>query len=188
MKRFVIFFLNRNYFKVLLFRRKLLCLVLLKILQTIHEVTSKQVACEKIDTFDIGGRFGKALTCSMTKTTSINETKVTISSKRDISVEGLTFSVNEKIFFLPENVDNNFPNLRIYCADNCSIKAVSKENFEGLNKLKFLLLQSNQIEKISSETFNDLVAIEFLVLGKIIIDPKIYDKLKNLNSFRRQQD
>lgn len=141
-------------------------------------MTSKQTACEVFDFLDNVGRFGTPLTCGMMETTSIDETKVTISSKRNVSVEGLTFSFNRKIFFLPENVNNNFPNLKIYFAENCSIKAISKENFEGLNKLKILRLLFNQIEKISSETFNDLVAIEYLYLGeKSFIRSQFYFKL-----------
>lgn len=129
-------------------------------------VDAKEVSCESV----IGNVWSYSVntvkTCNM-HTTSISEAGVTFSTL-DESVLGIFVNNNEAVSFLPEKVNEKFPNLLGYCVQRCSIKEISKKNFEQLTKLKILYLHDNQIEKIGSETFGDLKDLEQLFLRKII--------------------
>lgn len=135
-------------------------------IKTFDKIEANEVACESVqDRFWYNSPVGTVKTCFMEDTTSINQRGFTILSSDD-SVQGLRFTGNEKILFLPVQVGANFPNLLAYAARGCSIKIITKTNFEGLSKLRSLFLWYNEIEKISSDTFKDLKDLELLWLGK----------------------
>ena len=136
-------------------------MVLLLILGSFSGVSADQVSCEKIGHYDFG--LGSWKTCYMDKTTEINSADTTIAS-RDESVEGLYFYNNKNIKFLPIEVSEKFPNLLGLGARDCSLTTISKANFKGLSKLRYLSLAQNRIEKIRSDVFEDLVALEHLYL------------------------
>jgi Leucine-rich repeat (LRR) protein len=108
---------------------------------------------------------GSIIACHMNDRTSIPERHVTFSSSDD-RVSGLTFWKNKKIHYLPVEVSKSFPNLKFYAANDCSILAVSKRNFEGLKHLKLLVLNQNQIETIENKTFEGLTSLEGIRLSK----------------------
>jgi Leucine-rich repeat (LRR) protein len=81
----------------------------------------------------------------------------------------LTLSNNDKIKFLPSKVAENFPNLLGYRASGCGIKKISKQDFTGLSKLKWLFLSRNEIEVIKEDTFQEVKNLEFLTLCKIFL-------------------
>lgn len=122
---------------------------------------AQRIACEKIDNIQWSGG---PKTCFMNRTTSIHSTGTTIASTRDGGIEVLMFDGNKKIFYLPKNSYQNFPNLMQYSAWSCSIKSISKDNFKNLSKLKMLYLNLNQIERINSDTFVDLPSLEQVFL------------------------
>lgn len=124
---------------------------------------AKTIECENIGE---GGWFvGKVKTCWMNDGTSIGHKHVTVSTF-DASVKSLSFWNNKDIQYLPDQVNENFPNLIGYSADECSIKEISKGNFMGLNKLILLDLRHNKIEKIESYVFEDLQELRDLRLSK----------------------
>lgn len=101
-------------------------------------VEAKEVACEKIEgNFWFPPVWAKA--CNIHQT-AFNEPNVAISND-DESIGGLDFDGNKKIEFLPIKVDKSCPNLRGCAARNCSIKEVSKINFNEMNKLQALALK-----------------------------------------------
>lgn len=155
-----------NCFKVIYFHRAFVVAVIFQTFYTQKFAIAREVACESVSSIGWGvGNVGDAKTCWMRTTTSINEPDVTISTK-DESVHGLVLYYNKKIFHLPIQVDETFPNLLAYTAHDCgNIKQVSKKHFRGLTKLKFLSLEENQIELIMSETFDELTSLEVLRLG-----------------------
>lgn len=102
----------------------------------------------------------------MTSTTVIDSVGTVISSARNEDTEALRLSRNKKISFLPENPADAFPNLIFIEAAVCSIKAISRQNFVGLKKLRAVNLIANQIESINSDTFADVLAMERIQLGK----------------------
>lgn len=102
----------------------------------------------------------------MQNMTSIDHFGLTIASVKDDSLNGLTFYGNKKVYFLPINLAKSFPKLVAYGADECSIKIISKDNFKALNKLTYLGLQDNFIERIQTNTFEDLTSLEGLTLSE----------------------
>lgn len=129
----------------------------------IVRVTGGMISCEKkIDASWVWFTTTRK-TCYM-QTKTINS-KGFVISPADSSIDALTFYTNKKILFLPIRVDETFTNLIGYEAADCSLTAVSKINFKNLDKLLYLGLMKNQIERISSDTFEDLTSLEILVLG-----------------------
>lgn len=104
--------------------------------------------------------------CLMDRSTMIDQPGIIITTLNDRFVTGLNFRSNKNIFLLPRNVHLSFPNLLEYDADSCSITKIVGANFKGLKTLKYLDLESNQIESIPSKTFEDLVSLERLDLGE----------------------
>lgn len=143
--------------------RKVFVLILL--LKVFTSSEAKEVSCERLNDVLWLGTIGSVKTCLMDTKTSIDDPGATIYS-RDNFVNGLSFRHNVKIFYLPDNVAESFPNLEGYTAWYCSVKEISKRNFNGLEKLKYLSLGGNQIEMIANGTFEDLVNLEFLSLCK----------------------
>lgn len=103
--------------------------------------------------------------CYLGDLTTINSHGYEI-SKSDETVETLDFDGNTKIRYLPVKAGEKFPNLLVIAAGSCSLKEVSKINFDNMIKLRELLLYSNEIKKISSNTFEDLASLEILDLRK----------------------
>lgn len=144
---------------------KFLTLILLSFgLQRVH---AKSVPCARIEKLIyVGFGIDSPKTCFMDRETAIESIGLTISSEIDESIEGLRFVDNKKIHFLPEKIEASFPNLVYFAAYGCSIKEISKDNFQNLTKLTFLSLALNQIEKIFSDTFEDLTSLKYLFLCK----------------------
>lgn len=112
---------------------------------------------------------GYQMACNMFRVTIIDSPAFTIVSAKDETIGGLNFGRNKNISFLPVNVHETFPNLKILFAGSSSIKAITKANFENLNKLEELYLFYNEIEIIGIDVFEDLASIERLDLGEEII-------------------
>ena len=128
---------------------------------------SGEVACESLKDEVRHDEFGCQRTCLMNKATVINSDDFTIvieNSDNHISI--LTFNENEKIYFLPNHVDEIFPNLLLYFANFCKIREISRTNFVGLKKLRWLFLKKNFIQRIEADTFKDLESLEYLALGE----------------------
>lgn len=101
----------------------------------------------------------------MNHRTSIDSTGVSISGRRENSIRGFDFDKNKKVFYLPEKIYKIYPNTLGIFASNCLIYNISKENFEGLQKLRYLNLHTNAIETITNETFEDNPDLEKIVLS-----------------------
>lgn len=126
---------------------------------------AKEISCEKIE-LNYVNQYGikSPKTCLMSSASTVDSLGFLIASPRDETVEVLRMSTNKKIFFLPENVAEMFPNLVSYYAYGCSLTEVSKKNFRSLRKLTLLSLNGNNIEEIASNTFEDLRSLLYLYL------------------------
>lgn len=113
------------------------------------EIDSAEVPCERFETSLVE-------VCFMNERTSINSTKFVVAELRNDEMQGIIFTNNTKIEYLPYKIHLQFPNLIYYYADKCSIKQISKENFESLNRLERIDLSFNRIQKISGNTFQGL--------------------------------
>jgi Leucine-rich repeat (LRR) protein len=94
-------------------------------------------------------------------TVTVDKSRIGSSTLTRLNLEG-----NSKIFYLPVGLVNEFPQLVEYYAPSCSIKEISKQNFEGLTKLKLLDLSYSSISKITKDMFEDLTSLEKLNLGE----------------------
>jgi Leucine-rich repeat (LRR) protein len=141
----------------------------LVIIGLFENISAKEISCEKVGDYEwLDPAFGTFKTCQMQNTTVIDEKDVKI-SPRDESINGLLFKWNSKIELLPIAVDQTFPNLFVYDCQDCAVKTISKENFAGLTKLKYLNLGYNYIENVNGDYFKDLVSLEKLYLRKKIL-------------------
>lgn len=132
---------------------------------SIQNASSAQVPCETIKNYEWSDVTRK--TCFMNGSTAINEATYSISSPRDESVAGFDCDGNLKIVYLPVKIYEKFPHLTVLYADGCSIKSISKANFENLVMLKRISLSKNQIETVRSSTFDDLIDLEYFWMRKL---------------------
>jgi hypothetical protein len=107
---------------------------------------------------------GNLTTCNILQS-SIESTGIQFFKNND-AVKGLNFNSNKNILYLPENVDEKFPNLVEYDAYSCCVTQIARKNFKGLNKLRAIFLGHNQIEEIAGGSFADLVLLEIVWLGE----------------------
>lgn len=90
-----------------------------------------------------------------------------MATPRDETLWAIFYERNKNVEFLPENTKEKFPNLVMYDASHCALKAISKVNFNGLMKLKYIWLGNNSIEVIKDDTFEGLKSLLKLHLGEI---------------------
>jgi DNA recombination-dependent growth factor C len=96
---------------------------------------------------------------------AINETGFTFAGNSDQYTSGLNFFKSKQVTFLPENVSEKFPNLMIYDASYCRVKAIERIHFFNLTKLEKLDLKENIIREIAEDTFEDLVLLKVIILS-----------------------
>lgn len=81
------------------------------------ETVTKSASCfEMRDDYEWFGLKELTRTCWMRKNTTIDSLDVALNADRDEQVEGLTVFGNKKIYYLPENVSDVFPDLLMYGA------------------------------------------------------------------------
>jgi len=144
-----------------------LFLVLNSELIDIVAASKKQVECEQFENFDYGRYGGVQKTCHLNTRTSIDSPDTTISSTNDTTVEGIDMDNNYQIQFLPFEIYKSFPNLVALSAHHCSIKAITKDNFKNLNKLRIISMGTNPISKIPDDAFERLESLEHLDLCEL---------------------
>lgn len=149
------------------FSSRKFAVILLTLVITISsaQALSSKVSCEKVESLN-WNYVGAQKTCYMDRVTKIDSPNFAIQDSQDDTIGGLRFYMNAKISFLPIKVFKSFPNIVIYNAEGCSIASTSHDNFEKLGKLKVLLLNDNEIEKLDAYIFDELVSLEWLVLRK----------------------
>jgi hypothetical protein len=138
---------------------------------TVSSAESPQVSCESTTISDwssYDSSHDSLQTCWI-KTLKIDSKNFVLGNERDETIKALTFYDNKKVQFLPTNVANTFPSLRIFSATSCSVREISKETFFGLSKLEFLLLSSNQINTVHSGTFEGLSSLRRIELRKFFL-------------------
>lgn len=100
--------------------------------------------------------------------TAINSSDVSISAGEDKRVHRIEADNNKNLFYLPIEVNVNFPSLDFIKASNCSIREIFKKNFHKLTRLEDIILDHNQIESISADTFEGLNALSQINLSKFV--------------------
>lgn len=123
------------------------------------------------------GRCHESSSCCIMRIFSETDTPEPTIFDVDNQIDGIDFSENKRIVFLPILVHETFPNLIGYYAFHCSIREISKKNFDKLSRLEDLNLNSNHIERIKSDTFEDLVSLTQLHISGVFCC--VYFWLKN---------
>jgi Leucine rich repeat len=155
---------NQTFLQFFNFRKTILLIFAVVIFEVTYKIKAKEfVACEVVKTV-FWALLGNITTCNMLQI-SINSTGAKISTYNHF-VKGLDFDHNTRIFYLPENVAETFPNLVGYYIYDCAINEISRQHFKGLHKLRELNISYNFIRKIPSDTFKDLLSIELIWLGE----------------------
>jgi hypothetical protein len=135
--------------------------------ESVHLLTAIENGCEKVGVMNFWQLLEKDVkTCFMEDITVITSPGEILSTIPDDSIMLLSFDENKNISYLPEKVDEKYSNLLVYTAENSNVQTISRNNFKGLIKLRFLYLQLNQIEMIERNTFQDLISLERLNLSK----------------------
>lgn len=127
------------------------------------EVDLVGIACERFEDF------GEIECCDMRDKTVINATNFAIADLKDEDIKGITFEGNKKVEYLPYKIYLQFPNLAEYYAHSCSIKEITKENFENLNRLQNIILSSNHIQMLPGSTFKGLHNLKTVDLSEIFL-------------------
>lgn len=136
-------------------------ILLLNILELIN---GEGFECDKVQNFRVGYENKTLNGCKFISRT-IEDPNWDILT-HDVCIEGLFMSNNKGIKYLPDSVANSLPNIVFYDASDCSIEEIWASNFDGLSKLKQLLLSKNSLEFIPSYAFQGLTELEELDLGE----------------------
>lgn len=104
----------------------------------------------------------------MDKATVIASRDTKLAIPKNESLQGVNFADNPKIEFLPTEIYKEVPNLIHYHAFNASIKEISKKNFQNLEKMEYLYLTLNKIERVDRNVFEGLMELREVRLGKIV--------------------
>jgi Leucine-rich repeat (LRR) protein len=95
------------------------------------------------------------------------------------------YITNFKVHQIPRNICKFFPNLTTLTINNCSLKTVSKFDFEGLKQLKQLTLNENDLISLPNNLFEETQQIETISMHTNrleFIGANIFQFLKNLKS------
>ncbi|KAG5668986.1 hypothetical protein PVAND_016889 [Polypedilum vanderplanki] len=125
-------------------------------------------------------------TCKIQHDVNINDDDFKIQSVQSKlrKSEILEFNVEGKIFeYFPMNFDVEFPNLIAIMVKNSGLKAITKETFKNIPKLKWLSFHMNKLRKLEEGIFENNKELERITLGTNqiqYIHPDTFDHLKNL--------
>jgi Leucine-rich repeat (LRR) protein len=87
------------------------------------------------------------------------------------------------VAFIPKGVADAFTQLRSLVINNCGLKTIKKENFEGLEKLERLEVTDNEGLSLSAGVFDslsDLIHLDLSDNSITSLPSKIFSKLSNL--------
>lgn len=75
--------------------------------------------------------------------------------KSNSDVVWMSFS-KQSIVFLPRNLHEIFPNLRLLSLNSCGIENISRKDLKGLEHLEYIDLDHNRLTSIPDDLFADL--------------------------------
>lgn len=105
-----------------------------------------------------------------------------VEGKSNEDVDAISFS-NFKIYQIPKNISQFFPNLKTLTMNSCSVKSISKHDLMGLKHLQQLNLTGNLLTNLPNnlfETTPNLESVSFYSNRIELIGPNIFDSMKHL--------
>lgn len=148
-----------------LFRLMLVC-VMLSSLVLNSIALENEISCEKVEVVNELPMDSRKR-CVLSQTTKINAGGFLIKSPRDESVERVDLAYNKQIEFLPENISESFPNMKVYDAAACAIRRISRANFVNLKEIQKLFFDGNLIERVEGDVFEGLTTLEYIYLSML---------------------
>jgi Leucine-rich repeat (LRR) protein len=129
---------------------------------------------------------GNFLTFWLTEGFIIKNSDFKLQIDRDEKIEAFKVHKIDTVSYLPIEIYGNFPNLKYYHSQFCSVRNLTKSNFEKLTNLIFLSLSNNRLSFIDSDVFEDLKNLRNLEVenNRIVrIDNDAFWHLRSLENF-----
>lgn len=108
---------------------------------------------------------------------------ITIEMKSDNVTQFFARGLNIERF--PGGLPSHFANLEVIRITSCNLRLVLKEDLAHLDKLKFLDLVGNKMEKLESDTFENTRALQEVILNNNrlhFVGSKLLEPLQQLKS------
>ena len=98
---------------------------------------------------------------------TLNYPKMRISGLNEVEVNDVEafYVIDQHILFMPFKLAENFPKLDTIFVNHSGLSKLSKNDFESLDRLKFLTITFNNISTIDDRTFDSVPQIEYLNLA-----------------------
>lgn len=90
---------------------------------------------------------------------AINEEDTVIGSKHDAFVLAYTSKNNPLIKFIPKQISEKLPSLKLFSVISCGLTIVRDYHFKDMGQLTVLELPNNRIETVEAGSFNDLTEL-----------------------------
>lgn len=129
------------------------------------DIGSVDIGCESYTNFLLI----QGESCNMNNISIINSPNFVMADMKDEQLKFINFFGNEKVEYLLYKIYMQFPNLMRISAYECSIKQISKQNFENLIRLEQINLRQNLILKIYGDTFKGLESLRLVDLSKFTV-------------------
>jgi len=107
-------------------------------------------------------------TCIVSQT--LNSEEYALAPEVDNTIEKFLVNENKEMEYLPSNVGEKFPRLKVLQFWGCGLKVVREFYFKKMQNLRFLFLAANKITLIEKDAFKDLVSVEELWLSRNMIE------------------
>lgn len=111
---------------------------------------------------------GQVNTCLVNQ--AIDSEEYVLRSKLDSSVGQLEILDKSEVKFLPRQIGEKFPNLKIFAVKGCGLTVVRSHYLKALRNLRRLYLNKNKITTIEPNSFEDLINLEGLWLEDNLIE------------------
>lgn len=124
-----------------------------------------QATCKtEVNRWYLKGQIQNLTTCrlQLNEIDGVNEEDFTILPEIHLKVPAFTIFGEEKVKFLPTNLNSVLPDLIVMRICSCHLTTIKRSYFKNLSNLLCLELESNEIEHISSDAFADLFRLEIL--------------------------
>lgn len=132
---------------------------------------------------DLNDGLGQLDTCIVNQT--IGSEDYFLGSKFNTSVERFQIQNNREVKYLPKQIGEKFPNLKVLWVLRCGLVVVRNHYFKSMANLRHLVLAQNQITSIEPDSFKDLARVRQLILVTnmlVTLDEKLFASMVELDA------
>ena len=88
-----------------------------------------------------------------------------VGKKSNSDVQSFLVKDQSEFFAIPKNILDFFPNLKYFEVIGSPVKEISRETFQGLQKLEEIVLKNNLIASLPHDVFSDLAKLKVLTIS-----------------------